>query len=185
VHESLDGSGNSPRPTRTLERLPRALPTPTFGGVRHLNPLHDRATFDAGRVGRIRVVLANDHAGLRRCLRSLLEHENDLEVVGEAGDFETALHDVLTHDPEVLVLDLRMPDGFSAPRIRLVRTLSPATKIVVTTMSANDALAHEALRAGAVGFVLADSADRELVDAVRRAAGGLGYTSPQLRRAVA
>jgi two-component system response regulator NreC len=135
--------------------------------------------------GRTRVVLANDHPGLRRSLRRLLDDAQDLDVVGEATDFEAALHDVAVEHPDVLVLDLRMPGGFSAERIKRLRALSPATEIVVTTMHVNEAFACEALRAGAVGFVLADSADHELVEAVRRAVLGVPYTSPRIRRAVA
>ena len=134
---------------------------------------------------RTRVVLANDHPGLRRSLRWLLDHEDDLDVVGEATDFEAAVHEVAVQHPDVLVLDLRMPDGFSAERIKRLRAASPGTEIVVTTMHVNEAFATEALRAGAIGFVLADSADRELVEAVRRAIRGLAYTSPRIRRAVA
>jgi two-component system, NarL family, response regulator NreC len=130
-------------------------------------------------------VLANDHPGLRRSLRSLLEHEEDLDVVGEASDFEAALHEVSVQHPHVLVLDLRMPDGFSAERIKRLRALSPSTGIVVTTMHVNERFATEALRAGAIGFVVADSADRELAEAVRRASRGLIFISPRIRRAVA
>ena len=135
--------------------------------------------------GRTRVVLANDHLGLRRSLRWLLDHEQDLDVVDEASDFEAAVHEVAVEHPDVLVLDLRMPNGFSAERINRLRTVSPSTGIVVTTMHANEMFAAEALRAGALGFVLADSADRELADAVRQASRGLVYTSPRLTRAVA
>jgi DNA-binding NarL/FixJ family response regulator len=126
------------------------------------------------------VVLANDHAGLSRSLRWLLEREDDLEVVAEASDFDAALNEVGVQHPDVLVLDLRMPDGFDAERIERLRTLSPGTEIVVTTMHANQTLAMQALRAGAAGFVLADSAERELVQAVRRAGGGQAYMSPRL-----
>lgn len=130
-------------------------------------------------------MLANDHPGLRRGLRWLLDQADDLNVVGEATDFEATVHEVAVQHPHVLVLDLRMPDGFSAKRIKRLRTASPGTQIVVTTMHANAAFATEALRAGAIGFVVADSADRELVEAVRRAARDLPYASPRLRRAVA
>ena len=130
-------------------------------------------------------MLANDHPGLRRCLGRLLDREADLDVVGEVTDFEAAVQEVAVRHPDVLVLDLRMPDGFSAERIKRLRAASPATEIVVTTMHVNEAFATAALGAGAIGFVLADSADRELVDAVRRANRGLAYTSPRITRAVA
>jgi two-component system, NarL family, response regulator NreC len=115
----------------------------------------------------------------------LLEREDDLDVVGEASDFEAALHEVAVEHPDVLVLDLRMPDGFSAERIERLRTASPGTEIVVTTMLVNQGFANEALRAGAIGFVLADSADHELVEAVRSVVRGARYVSPRIRRAVA
>jgi DNA-binding NarL/FixJ family response regulator len=130
-------------------------------------------------------VLANDHPALRRSLRRLLDNENDLDVVGEAADFDGAVHEVFAQHPDVLVLDLRMPGGFSANRIRWLRALSPGTKIVVTTMHLNEAFATEARRVGAIGFVVADSADRELVEAVRCASRGLAYTSPRISRPVA
>ena len=152
---------------------------------RHLRPVDDHRRISEPSDGRTRVVLANDHLGLRRSLRWLLDHEQDLDVVDEASDFEAALHEVAAYHPDVLVLDLRMPDGVSAERIDRLRTASPSTGIVVTTMHANDTIAAQALRAGAVGFVVADSADRELADAVRQAARGLVYTSPRLARAVA
>ena len=130
-------------------------------------------------------MLANDHPGLRRSLRWLLDDEDGVNVVGEASDFEAAVHEMVAQHPDVLVLDLRMPDGFSAKRIKRLRAASPGTEIVVTTMHVNEAFATEALRAGAIGFVLADSADRELVEAVQCASRGLAYTSPRVRRAVA
>lgn len=133
--------------------------------------------------GRARVVLANDHSAMRRSLRWLLERETDLEIVGEAGNFDATLHQVYAQQPDVLVLDLRMPGGFCADRIERLRELSPSTKIVVTTMHVSETFATEALGAGAVGFVVADSADRELAEAVRRASRGLVYTSPRIRRA--
>ena len=131
------------------------------------------------------MVLANDHPALRRSLRWLLDHETDLDVVGEASDFEAALHEVSVKHPDVLVLDLRMPSGFSAERIKRLRMQSPGTELVVTTMHVSETFANQALRAGAIGFVVADSADRELVEAVRRASRGLPYMSPRITRAAA
>ena len=115
----------------------------------------------------------------------MLDRARDLELVGEASDFESAVREVSVRHPHVLILDLRMPDGFSAERIVRLRALSPSTEIIVTTMHLNETFATEARRAGAVGFVLADSADRELVEAVRRARRGLAFTSPRIRFAAA
>jgi two-component system, NarL family, response regulator NreC len=153
--------------------------------MRHLQRIDDRDPDWPPGNGRTRVVLANDHPGLRRSLRWLLDQAGDLDVVGEATDFEAAVHEVAVQRPHVLVLDLRMPDGFSAERLERLRTASPGTEIVVTTMHVNEAFANVALKAGAIGFVVADTADQELVEAVGRAARGLPYTSPRVRRAVA
>ena len=153
--------------------------------LRRLLPFEHRLENSSLPVGPISVVLANDHPALRRSLRSLLDHHDDVDVVGEASDFEAAVHEVSVQRPHVLVLDLRMPDGFSAERIKRLRALSPGTEIVVTTMHVDQAFAAEAHRAGAIGFVVADGADRELVEAVRRASRGLAYTSPRVRCAVA
>jgi DNA-binding NarL/FixJ family response regulator len=129
--------------------------------------------------GPIRVVVADDHPSLRRNLRLLLEREDDLKVVGEAHDVESALAQVEAHRPRVLVLGLRLP-GSSAERMQRLRERSPRTEVVVMTMTANRMFADAAFRDGAIGFVLTDSADVELCEAVRRAARGLPYTSPRL-----
>jgi two-component system, NarL family, response regulator NreC len=84
--------------------------------------------------GRIRVVVADDRASSRRTLRLLLEQEQGLRVVAEAGDVESTLRQVGRHRPDVLVLDLHMPDGSIAERIHRLREASPATQIVVITM---------------------------------------------------
>ena len=152
---------------------------------RRLYPLDHRPATRSPSSGPIRVVLANDHPALRRSLRWLLDHESDLDVVGEASDFDAALREVSVKRPDVLVLDLRMQGGFRAERIKRLRELSPSTEIVVTTMHPNETFAIEALTAGAIGFVVADTADRELVGAVRRASRGLAYTSPRITRAIA
>jgi two-component system, NarL family, response regulator NreC len=150
--------------------------------------LHSVGESSSGSVSRIhatRVVLANDHPGLRRSLKEVLEREVDLVVVGEAGDLQAAICQVTVQCPRVLVLDLRMPNGFSAERIKQLRRLSPSTEIVVTTMHANPIFATQAHRAGAIGFVLAEAAGVELPEAVRHAARGVGYTSPRVGRAAA
>jgi two-component system response regulator NreC len=129
----------------------------------------------------IRVILADDHPSLRRSLRRLLESEDDMNVVGEAGDLETAIRGVRSHGPDVLVLDLRMPDGASSERIKRLREQSPRTAIVIITLQENQMFADLAAKAGAIGFVLKDRADQELADAVRHAARGREYRSPHLR----
>ena len=133
----------------------------------------------------IRIVLADDHAVVRSGLRMVLETESDLEVVAEAGDVESARRYVRGHHPDVLVLDLNMPGGSSLEAIPEIRAESPATQIVVLTMQQEPAFAREALGGGALGYVLKEAADDELVEAVRRAAAGESYLTPRLGARIA
>jgi two-component system response regulator NreC len=128
----------------------------------------------------IRVVLADDHALMRRSLRLLLDREEGVEVVAEAGDLAMVLRHVRDRLPHVLVLDLSMPDGSSIETIRRLREEVPGTEIVVLTMEDGPAFAQQALDAGAIGFVLKDFADVELNRAVRAAARGEQYVSPRV-----
>jgi two-component system, NarL family, response regulator NreC len=136
-----------------------------------------------GRV--ITIVLADDHAVVRSGLRMLLDSEPGLEVVAEAGDVESARRYVRGHHPTVLVLDLNMPGGSSLRSIPTIREESPQTQIVVLTMQQEPAFAREALGAGALGYVLKEAADDELVEAVRRAAAGESYLHPKLGARIA
>jgi two-component system response regulator NreC len=129
---------------------------------------------------RISIVIADDHAVVRSGLRMLLEAESDFEVVAEAGDVEGAKRYVRGHKPRVLVLDLNMPGGSSLEAIPEIRASDPATQIVVLTMQQEPAFARHALSAGAIGYVLKEAADDELVEAVRRAAAGESYLNPRL-----
>ncbi len=128
----------------------------------------------------IRVVLADDHAGVRRSLRLLLKREQDVEVIAEASDLSTVVNHVHGHLPDVLVLDLRFRDGSSLEAIRRLRARLPETEIVVMTMEENPMFAQRAIDAGAVGFVLKDTADSELMAAIRNAARGDEYVSPRV-----
>jgi two-component system response regulator NreC len=129
---------------------------------------------------RIRIVLADDHAVVRSGLRLLLDAEHDFEVVAEAGDVESAARYVRGHHPAVLVLDLNMPGGSSLAAIPRIRESAPETQIVILTMQEEPAFARQALSAGAIGYVLKEAADAELVEAVRRAATGETYLNPRL-----
>jgi two-component system response regulator NreC len=127
-----------------------------------------------------KLVIADDHAVVRSGLRMLLDAEPDLEVVAEAGDVQAALRYVRAHRPGVLVLDLHMPGEPSLKAIPSLLEASEGTQIVVLTMQDDPAYAREALQAGAVGYVLKEAADAELVQAVRLAAKGETYLQPAL-----
>jgi two-component system, NarL family, response regulator NreC len=158
------------------EPLPAAPPgtLPAIGTGPALRP------DDAARAS-ITIVLADDHQVVRSGLRMLLEAEDGFEVLGEAGNVTAALQEVFDHRPHVLVLDLNMSGESSLSAIPRLRLESPGTQVVVLTMQDELAFAREALRAGALGYVLKDAADAELVQAVRSAAEGQTYLNPRLR----
>jgi len=133
----------------------------------------------------IGIVIADDHAVVRRGLMQVLGAEPDLEVLAEAGDIDDARRFVRGHHPQVLVLDLNLPGGSSLKHIPAIRAESPDTQIVVLTMQNEPAYAREALGAGALGYVLKEAAETELVEAVRRAAVGDTYLNPRLGARVA
>ncbi|HKH16353.1 MAG TPA: response regulator transcription factor [Solirubrobacteraceae bacterium] len=125
----------------------------------------------------IRLVIADDHAVVRTGLRLLLEAEDGVTVVAEAGEIDTTKRMVAAHRPDVLVLDLNMP---GAPSLPAIPDLAQRTAVVVLTMQNDPAFAREALQSGALGYVLKEAADAELVGAVRAAADGRTYLNPEL-----
>jgi two-component system response regulator NreC len=130
----------------------------------------------AGEV--ITVLLADDHAILRSGLRLLLEAEEGLSVVAEAGDVRTVMRKVRGHRPRVLILDLNLPGTSGLSAIPSILEASPETRIVVLTMQNDPVFAREALSAGALGYVLKEAADTEVVAAVRSAAADQMYVNP-------
>ena len=128
----------------------------------------------------IKIVLADDHRVVRAGLRLLLDNEDDFEVLAEAGDVAECVRKVSAFRPDVLILDLNMPGESSLAAIPKIRASDPETQIVVLTMQNDPNFARDALRAGAIGYVLKEAADGELVQAVRQAAQGLTYLNPGL-----
>jgi DNA-binding NarL/FixJ family response regulator len=126
------------------------------------------------------IVIADDHAVLRRGLRGLLEEEPGFTVVAEAGDVEAALREAVAHRPQVVILDLNMPGTPTLDAIPRFRSAVPTASVVVLTMQAEPVLARRALVGGASGYVLKDAAEGELVAAVRAAAAGRTYVTPEL-----
>ncbi len=129
------------------------------------------------------IVVADDHAVVRTGLRMLLDAEEGFEVVAEAADVPGAIAAVQSRRPAVVVLDLAMPGGSSLDAIVTLRASTPETAIVVLTMHDDPAFARRALRDGALGFVLKEAADEELLEAVRLAARGEHVPQPEARGA--
>jgi two-component system response regulator NreC len=133
----------------------------------------------------IRVVVGDDHSLMRRTLRLLLEREEGLEVVAEAGDIPAAIHQVHGQRPDVLILDLSMPNGGSIEAIRRLRAQVPTTAIIVLSMEEDPAYAQQAIDAGAIGYVLKDTADTDLPEAVRNAVDGKRFLSRRVGAVIA
>ncbi|WP_409467255.1 response regulator [Streptomyces sp. HC307] len=117
----------------------------------------------------IRILLADDHALVRRGVRLILDQEPDLEVVAEAGDGAEAIELARTHDVDLAVLDIAMPRLTGLQAARELATLKPSLRILMLTMHDNEQYFFQALKAGASGYVLKSVADRDLVAACRAA----------------
>jgi DNA-binding NarL/FixJ family response regulator len=128
----------------------------------------------------ITIVLADDHRIVRQGLRLLLEAEPDFRLIGEAGDGLEAVRLVEHLKPDVLVIDLLMPGLNGLEATRQVSKQVPQTRILVLSMYADDAYVVEALRNGALGYVLKDCTAANLVQAVREVFAGRRYLSPPL-----
>lgn len=125
----------------------------------------------------ITLVLADDHAVVRGALKALLEDQPGFAVVGEAADIASARATVAAKEPDVLVLDVNMPDGLAVDAVVGLREEAPATEIVLLTMERDLTLARRAIDAGARGYLFKDAAHLELIEAVRHAAEGREYLS--------
>jgi two-component system, NarL family, response regulator NreC len=128
----------------------------------------------------IRTVVVDDHAVVRSGIRLLLDAEDDIEVVAEAGDAREAVFEVRAHKPDVVLLDVVMPGRSGIEAIPDLLNESPGTKILLLSMQDDAAYVREAFAAGASGYVLKEAADAEVVGAVRDVAGGSRYVHPVL-----
>ena len=128
----------------------------------------------------IKIVLADDHHVVRHGLRTLFNAEPDFEVVGEVSSGLEVLDMVEKKKPDILVLDLMMPEIGGLEVARQVSQRVPQTKIMVLSMQANEAYVLEALRNGAAGYCLKDTSATELIEAVRAIASGQRYLSSTL-----
>ena len=131
-----------------------------------------------------RVFLLDDHEVVRRGIRDLLEAEDDLEVVGEAGTAEEAIGRILATAPDVCVLDVRLPDGTGVEVCRAVRERRPELACLMLTSFSDDEALLEAVLAGASGYLLKQIRGSDLVDAVRRVAAGQSLLDPAMTSAV-
>ena len=132
----------------------------------------------------IRVLLVDDDPLVRAGLAMIIATATDMQVVGEAGDGEEAIDEVRTHRPDVVLMDIRMPNLDGIRATALVRTLPQPPEVLVLTTIAADAYVLDALRAGASGFLLKDTPPAAIVAAVRQVADGVPSLSPTVARTV-
>ena len=132
----------------------------------------------------IRVLLVDDQKLMREGLRVLLEMEPDLEVAGEAGDGEAALAAYAEQQPDVVLMDVRMPGMDGVEATRRLRERWPEARVIILTTFDDDEYVFEGLRAGALGYLLKDVSGHELAEAVRTVARGGALIEPSVARKV-
>jgi DNA-binding NarL/FixJ family response regulator len=128
----------------------------------------------------IRILLADDHRTVREGLRLMLERQPDIEVIGEAGSGPEAVHCAETLKPDIVIMDIAMPEGSGLTATRALRQKHPEVKVVMLTRYSDDAYFQELLRAGVSGYILKQSASTELLHAVRAVAQGGEYLDSAL-----
>jgi two-component system response regulator NreC len=133
----------------------------------------------------IRIVLADDHTILRRGLRLVLERELDFAVVGEANNGREAIDLVIRDNPDVVVLDIGMPLLNGIEAARRIHEERLKTAIVILSMHSDEGYILKALRAGARGYLLKDSAETDLIQAIRAVCAGKAFFSPSVSRVLA
>ena len=133
---------------------------------------------------KIKLLIVDDQRLMREGLRTLLELEPDLEIAGEAEDGQVALQQYAALQPDVVLMDIRMPnlDGVQAT-LRL-RQRWPAARVIILTTFDDDAYVFDGLRAGALGYLLKDVSGAELAEAIRKVAGGGALIEPSVARKV-
>jgi NarL family two-component system response regulator LiaR len=129
---------------------------------------------------KITVLLVDDHAMVRQGVRTFLETQADLSVVGEAGSGEEAVRLAAQHVPDVVLMDLIMPDMDGVEATRKVKQVSPRSQVVVLTSYHEDEHIFPALKAGALSYILKDLSAEELAAAVRKAAVGEAVLHPRV-----
>jgi DNA-binding NarL/FixJ family response regulator len=128
----------------------------------------------------VRLFLVDDHEIVRRGVRDLLEAEDDLEVVGEAGTVEQALDRLPSANPDVALLDVQLPDGSGVELCRDVRSRHPEVACLMLTSFTDDEAMFEAVVAGAAGYLLKQVRGADIVDSVRRVAAGQSLLDPTM-----
>ena len=132
----------------------------------------------------IRVLIADDHAVVAEGLKSLIEAQSDMQVVAIAADGREAVRQTEELHPDVVLMDLSMPELNGADATRVILEQDPARKVIVLSMYADHEYVRRALKAGALGYVVKRSAAKDVVEAIRSVQNGQRYISPAVADAV-
>jgi len=133
---------------------------------------------------KIRILLADDHAVVRQGFRMILAGQADMEILGEAGNGREAVELAEQLQPDVVVMDVAMPELNGIEATRRLGVSAPHTRVLALSMHKDSVYVREILRAGARGYLLKDAADSDLLAAVRAVSRGEGYLSPAISDAV-
>ena len=132
----------------------------------------------------IKILLVDDHEVVRMGLRTLLERRENIAVVGEAGSVEEAVAAAQRTEPDVIVMDIRLPDGSGVDACREIRGQRPETKVIMLTSYADDEAIYGSIMAGASGYLLKQTRGRDLASAIERVAAGESLLDPGITEKV-
>lgn len=132
----------------------------------------------------LRVMLVDDHEIVRQGLRALLEAEDDIEIVAEADNGPSAVSLASAHQPDVVVMDVRMPGGRGVEACRAIRDERPDAQVIMLTSFSDDEALFNSIMAGAAGFVLKQIRGRDLLDAIRTVGSGKSLLDPDVTQRV-
>ena len=133
---------------------------------------------------KLKVLLVDDHEVVRQGLKTLLEAESDIEVVAEADSGRSAVDSARTYKPDVVVMDVRMPDGSGVEACRDIRDEDPDIQVIMLTSFSDDEALFNSIMAGAAGFVLKQIRGRDLVEAIRTVGAGQSLLDPGVTKRV-
>jgi two-component system, NarL family, response regulator NreC len=133
----------------------------------------------------IRILLADDHTLIRRGLRALLERQNGFSVVAEAADGRQAVETAAAVNPDVAVIDIGMPNLNGIEAARRITEKRPETAVVILSMHADESYVLRALKSGARGYLLKDSPEEDLINAIRAVHNGKAFFSPEISKMLA
>ncbi len=131
-----------------------------------------------------RVMIVDDHEVVREGLRSLLRRRQELAVVGEAGSVASAIEEARRTEPDVIIMDVRLPDGSGVEACREIRAERPETKVIMLTSYADEEAVFASIMAGAIGYLLKQTSTKTLIEAIERAMKGESLLDPAVTQRV-